>query len=100
MFQLLVIIHCFPIQVLLPQSVLSNPLGVKLVPHSGVVGPRKLGDPSEETQVRTFFFGTRDGLAQVPLMQPLNPWVQGTPSHQPTLHVIDFQALTKHRCRH
>ena len=45
-------------------------------------------------------FGTRDGLAQVPLMQPLNPWVQGTPSHQPTLHVIDFQALTKHRCRH
>ena len=51
----LVIIHCFPIQVLLPQSVLSNPLGVKLVPHSGVVGPRKLGDPSEETQVITFW---------------------------------------------
>ena len=36
---------------------------------------------------------------QVPLMQPLNPWVQGTPTHQPTLHVIDFSKLTKHRCR-
>merc|ERR1712192_90682 len=69
-------------EVLLPQSVLSNPLGVKLVPHSGIVGPRKLGDPSDEFQV--------------PLMQPLNPWVQGTPSHQPTLHVIDFSKLTKH----
>ena len=31
-------------------------------------------------------------------MQPLNPWVQGTPTHQPTLHVIDFSKLTKHRC--
>ena len=61
MHMFLVIIHCFTVQVLLPQSVLSNPLGVKLVPHSGVVGPRKLGDPSEETQVRTFFFfGTRE----------------------------------------
>merc|ERR1712150_43199 len=70
-------------EVLLPQSVLSNPLGVKLVPHSGVVGPRKLGDQQfDETQV--------------PLMQPLNPWVQGTPTHQPTLHVIDFSKLTKH----
>jgi len=69
-------------EVLLPQSVLSNPLGVKLVPHSGVVGPRKLGDPLED--------------GQVPLIQPLNPWVQETPSHQPTLHVIDFTKLTKH----
>ena len=38
-------------------------------------------------------------ILQVPLMQPLNPWVQGTPTHQPTLHVIDFSKLTKHRCR-
>ena len=37
-------------------------------------------------------------ILQVPLMQPLNPWVQGTPTHQPTLHVIDFSKLTKHRC--
>ena len=45
----------FHFKVLLPQSVLSNPLGVKLVPHSGVVGPRKLGDPFDESQVETFF---------------------------------------------
>ena len=54
-FMLLGIISCFHSQVLLPQSVLSNPLGVKLVPHSGVVGPRKLGDPSDEMQVGTLF---------------------------------------------
>ena len=54
-FWLLGIIRCFHSQVLLPQSVLSNPLGVKLVPHSGVVGPRKLGDPSDEMQVGTLY---------------------------------------------
>ena len=59
---------------LLPQSVLSNPLGVKLVPHSGIVGPRKLGDQqSDETQVGNFLKHVTAFLAGSPdaASQPL-----------------------------
>ena len=37
-------------EILLSQSVVNNPLGVKLVPHSGYVGPRRVGE-AEESQV-------------------------------------------------
>ena len=70
----------------MPQSVLSNPLGVKLVPHSGVVGPRKLGDPFDESQVGPFFklLTTDDGiLAGSPdaASQPLGAGHSHPPAH-------------------
>ena len=70
----------------MPQSVLSNPLGVKLVPHSGVVGPRKLGDPFDESQVGPFFklLAADDGiLAGSPdaASQPLGAGHSHPPAH-------------------